>query len=222
MVRDHKDVHDKLGERILDAALARILHVGIRRASLDDIARRAQVNRVTIYRRFTSKENLIDAVLSREIARILAQVAEIVSTTTGIDTQIELTVMFVLQQTRTHPLVPFLLESTSDEIVGFYTIRGREMVSFGIHSITQLLDRAQEVGAIDRYDPVPVAELLARFAHSVLLTPDGGVDFGIEEQMRDFVRTAVVPLVKYGVPIHSMEHEHADRHATPPSPHRTL
>ncbi len=70
-----------MDERILDAALTRVLQVGIRRASLDDIARRAGVNRVTIYRRFTTKENLIDAMLAREIQRTLAEVTTIATAT---------------------------------------------------------------------------------------------------------------------------------------------
>lgn len=220
MALDHMDVHDQLGERILDATLERILQVGVRRASLDDIARRAKINRVTIYRRFTTKENLIDAVLTREIQRIVAEVAEIVATTPGIDAQIENTVMFVLWQTRTHPLVILLLDATPDEIVGFYTTRGREMVSFGIRSIGQLLHSAQQSGVLGRYDPEPVAEFLARFAHSVLLTPEGGVDFSVEEHMREFIRANVVPLVKYGIPTRSKESSHV-QHDTTPSPRNT-
>ncbi|MCU1640549.1 MAG: putative transcriptional regulator [Nocardia sp.] len=190
---------DETGEKILDAALARILQVGIRRSSLDDIARRAGVNRMTIYRRFSSKEKLVDAVLVRENQRVLQGVSEIGSATEGVPAQIEETVLYVIQQTRQHPLVRQLLEVAPEEILQFYTVRGEVGVGLGIDYITGVLEAAQQRGVIDRYDPRPVAELLARFAHSLLLTPVGGVDFSDAEQARGFVRAAIVPLVLHGI-----------------------
>jgi len=190
---------DEPEERILDAALARIMQVGIRRASLDDIARRARLNRVTIYRRFRTKENLIDAVLRREIERALAEATAIVAATEGIDARIEIAVLYVLRQTRTHPLVTRLLDVAPDEAVTFYTVRGEELVRLGIGYIVGLLRATQELGLIDRYDPEPVAELVARLAHSVLMTPAGGVNFEDDTQLRAFVTAAIVPMVKHGI-----------------------
>ncbi|MQY21823.1 hypothetical protein NRB20_49360 [Nocardia sp. RB20] len=189
-----------MDERILDAALTRVLQVGIRRASLDDIARRAGVNRVTIYRRFTTKENLIDAMLAREIQRTLAEVTTIATATKGVDQQIEETIVYVLTRTHTHPLVTQLLDVAPEEILDFYTVRGQQSVKSGIRYIVHVLESTQKSGAIDQYDIRPVAELLARLAHSVLLTPVGDLDFRDEDQVRAFVATSIVPLVKHGLP----------------------
>ena len=189
-----------MDERILDAALTRVLQVGIRRASLDDIARRAGINRVTIYRRFTTKENLIDAMLAREIQRTLAEVTTIATATKGVDNQIEETIVYVLTQTHAHPLVTQLLDVAPEEILDFYTVRGQQSVNLGIRYIVQVLERTQQSGAIDTYDTKPVAELLARLAHSVLLTPAGELDFRDENQVRAFVAASIVPLVKHGLP----------------------
>lgn len=193
--------YDELDEKILDAALNRILQVGIRRASLDDIARRTGINRVTIYRRFAGKDNVVDAVLSREIARILREATEIARAATDVDAQIEETVLYILRQTRTHPLVAQLIEVSPEEALSFYTVRGEEMVSQGIAYISGILESAQAGGAIRRYDPRPVAELVARLAHSLLLTPKAGVDFDDDAAARAFVRTAIVPMMKYGFPV---------------------
>lgn len=191
---------DEVGDRILDATLSRILQVGVRRASLDDIARDANVNRVTIYRRFATKENLVDAVLARQVAGIVSDIRRITTPLSDIDSQIEETMVHVLRQTRIHPLVTQLLDTAPDEVVAFYTVRGRQLVNFGIHTITEQLGRAQQAGTIDRYDPRPVAELLARLTHSVLLTPHGGFDFEDEHQTHMFVRTSIVPMVIHGIP----------------------
>src|SRR2546426_10463774 len=62
---------DALGERILDAAISQFALVGIRRSSIDDIARRARVGRVTVFRKFQSKDGLVAALLLREAARVM-------------------------------------------------------------------------------------------------------------------------------------------------------
>ncbi|AHH19576.1 putative transcriptional regulator, TetR family [Nocardia nova SH22a] len=191
---------DQLEESILDAALERILQVGIRRASLDDIARRAGVNRVTIYRRFRVKENLVDTVLQREISRVLAEIGRIMRSEPEIDTRIEEALLFIVQQTRTHPLVTQLLDVAPDEAVEFFTVRGEELVSQGIRYIQGVLLHSQQEGMFEKYDVAPVAELLARFAHSLLLTPVGGTNFADDDLARGYVRTALVPLVKFGIP----------------------
>lgn len=190
--------YDEVDERILDATLGRILQVGIRRSSLDDISRRAGVTRVTIYRRFSGKDDLIEATLSREIGRVLGEATTIATTTSGIDAQIEETVLYILRLTRTHPLVTQLLAVAPEEALGFYTVRGEEMVSQGIEYITAVLETGQEQGVLERYAARPVAEMIARMAHSLLLTPAAGVDFGDEDAARAFIRTAIVPLMKYG------------------------
>ncbi|SIS14673.1 TetR/AcrR family transcriptional regulator [Williamsia sterculiae] len=52
-------------DAILDAAAAEFTEVGVRRASMDDVARRAGVSRSTLYRRFPNKEALLVGVAER-------------------------------------------------------------------------------------------------------------------------------------------------------------
>lgn len=191
---------DSVDEAIMDAALERILQVGIRRASLEDIARRAGINRITIHRRFAGKDNLVEAVLERETQRMLAEVTAIAADATDVDTRIEETMLHVLLQTRIHRLVTQLLRVAPEEALGFYTVQGERLVAIGIDYIIGMLGQAQSAGLIDHYDPRPIAELVARLAHSLMLTPGvGGVDFTDPDEARGFVRTTIVPLLKYGV-----------------------
>nr|WP_228820777.1 TetR/AcrR family transcriptional regulator [Nocardia abscessus] len=209
---------DAVDEKIMDAALDRILQVGIRRSSLDDIAKRSGVNRVTIYRRFAGKENLVDAVLERETQRMLAEVTAIVVTSAEVDVRIEETVLHVLRQTRMHQLVGRLLTVAPEEALTLYTVRGAQMVSLGIRYIAGLLERAQELELIARYDALPVAEMIARLAHSVMLTPTACADFAADDATREFVRAAIVPMVKHGISAGSKESN--DEQATSAAPPR--
>jgi AcrR family transcriptional regulator len=51
---------------ILDAARARVLAVGLRRTTLTDVARRAGVSRMTVYRRWPDMGSLIGDLMTRE------------------------------------------------------------------------------------------------------------------------------------------------------------
>src|SRR5919201_812188 len=65
---------DAVAERILDGALEQFQLVGLRRSTIDDVARRARVGRVTVYRRIGQKDELVEAVILRELRRLFAAV----------------------------------------------------------------------------------------------------------------------------------------------------
>ncbi|WP_040697921.1 helix-turn-helix domain-containing protein, partial [Nocardia vinacea] len=54
--------------RILDAALVQFSKVGVKKTTIEDVARQAGVDRVTVYRRVGSRDDLVQAVISREVA----------------------------------------------------------------------------------------------------------------------------------------------------------
>src|SRR5947209_3936998 len=74
LLASKRDENDPLTERILEAGLEQLLTFGVRRLSVEDIARRLGIARVTIYRRFANKKVLVKAVILREGRRIFAEV----------------------------------------------------------------------------------------------------------------------------------------------------
>jgi AcrR family transcriptional regulator len=62
--------------RLLDAARECVLAVGVRRTTVTDVARRAGVSRMTLYRRFPDLEGVLAALMTREFGRLVAQAAE--------------------------------------------------------------------------------------------------------------------------------------------------
>jgi AcrR family transcriptional regulator len=56
---------------ILDAARECILAVGVRRTTLTDVARRAGVSRMTLYRRYPDLEAVLSALMTREFGRLI-------------------------------------------------------------------------------------------------------------------------------------------------------
>jgi AcrR family transcriptional regulator len=62
-------------DTVLDAARDCVLAVGVRRTTLTDVARRAGVSRMTIYRRWPDVRSLVADLMTREWAGVVAGVA---------------------------------------------------------------------------------------------------------------------------------------------------
>lgn len=63
-------------DRILDAAADLLVGWGYRRVTIDEVARRAQVGKGTVYLHWRSRDELFLAVITREGSRLLADLAQ--------------------------------------------------------------------------------------------------------------------------------------------------
>lgn len=59
---------------LLDAARTCVMAVGMKRTTLTDVARKAGVSRMTVYRRFPDVEALLQALMTREFLAVLGDV----------------------------------------------------------------------------------------------------------------------------------------------------
>jgi AcrR family transcriptional regulator len=64
------------GDPILDAARATVLDFGVGRATVSEVARRAGVSRMTVYRRHPDGAALLRALMAREFTGVLEQAEE--------------------------------------------------------------------------------------------------------------------------------------------------
>ncbi|HEY4456152.1 MAG TPA: TetR/AcrR family transcriptional regulator [Pseudonocardiaceae bacterium] len=62
-------------DTLLDAARTCVLSYGVRRTTLTDIARRAGVSRMTLYRRFSDVTSVMAALMTREFTALLSAAA---------------------------------------------------------------------------------------------------------------------------------------------------
>lgn len=59
---------------LLQAAHASILDIGLRRTTLAEVARRAGVSRMTVYRQYGDRDGIVSALLTAELGWLLAEV----------------------------------------------------------------------------------------------------------------------------------------------------
>lgn len=58
-------------DQLLDAAIELIMRLGIRKASVDEIAQEARVSKGAVYLEFSSKRSLLEALIRREFSRYI-------------------------------------------------------------------------------------------------------------------------------------------------------
>lgn len=181
--------------RILDAALDAFLDFGIRRSSMAEIARRAGLGVATVYRRYPQKDQLVEALVLRETGRFVAAVdRKVAGAGTAEDVAVEGFVAVVVG-VREHPLLRRLLVTEPEVVLPTLTLRGGPVLAIGRGYLTSTIRRLQAERKIPEYDPEPVAEILARLAHSLLLTPEGCIPSEDDEPTRAFARHHIAPLL---------------------------
>ncbi len=155
----------------LDGALAAFLDFGIRRTSVNEIARRSGISPATLYRWYGSKDGIVAAVALRETRRFLAEVEALVDAADTPEDQLAEVTVVVARRLREQPLLRRLIETEPDDILPRLTTHGWPIIRAGAEYLTGHIERLMDEGLIDRFDPAPLAEMLARVTHSMLLTP---------------------------------------------------
>jgi AcrR family transcriptional regulator len=176
---------DDLDTRILDAALAEFETYGLRRVSVEDVAKRAGVARTTIYRRFTNKEQLLQAVILRECHRFLTAIAEATEDLESAEDAVVEGFVVGLRSARTHPLMTRVLESEPEAFLPQLSMNGGAVM---LAARDILADRLRRARPGDAQDHNTVAEVLLRLAVSLLLLPGGGLRLDGEDAIRAFAR----------------------------------
>jgi AcrR family transcriptional regulator len=182
---------DPFSVRILDAAYEEFLSFGLRRATLDQIARRAKVGRMTVHRRFDSKQHLIATVLTRENARVVGELVRVAAAQpTVVDALVE-SLACGIEAIHNHPLFGRLLETDRDDLAPFLTFEAGPLMAEATGFIAGQLERRQ---ASALAGPC-AAEAIFRVCHSILLAPAGRCDLTDPEALRKFLRAVISVLV---------------------------
>jgi AcrR family transcriptional regulator len=167
---------DAMETRILDAALEA---VAAGAATMDDIAQRAGVGRVTLFRRFGSKEALLQRLYAREVERFLAQVDAALSAFDDPADRIAEAFVACVREGARHPLLATVPRGVVLEALAAGPLdAGRQFVA-------DRLEPGQEAQA----------DLLVRLALTYVLIPGPLAD---EQAARAFARAYLAPIATAG------------------------
>jgi AcrR family transcriptional regulator len=183
---------DAASERILDAALEVAAASGMRGVTMDEVARRAGVGRMTVYRRFGDRGRLVDALTVREARRCVAQIDGAIDFDLPLEDGIVEGFVAAMRVAREHPLLNRLARFEPAAVLASLSADGGMVFALLRGAVAA---RLREVGVGDA-DPDHLAELLVRICVSFVLVQDGGaVPVGDDDSARAAARELIAPMV---------------------------
>jgi AcrR family transcriptional regulator len=190
---------DPLSERILDAALELCAASGVRHLTMDEVAERAGVGRMTVYRRFGSRERLEETLAVREARRCLAELDSTVDPGAPIADQIAQGMLTSLRLIREHPLLERMARLEPAAALAALTAEGSAVFAMGRAFVAARIAESQRAGMLDPgLDPEHAAEILVRLGFSFLLIPDSALPLSDDERMGEMARTMIAPILGVG------------------------
>lgn len=191
-------------ERILDAAYRVFAEGGARRTTMNQIADAAGLGVATVYRRFPRKAQLIEAVLVREAARLIADVDAAIDAADSIEEQAAASFTAFAHGVVDRPFLVRLLRG-DDELDGEVVHPGElvdQIMALARDYLAGWITGLQAQGRYVGVDADIVAEIQARLALSLVLAPEGRIPMHDDAATRAFA-------TKYLLPV--LGPEHADR-----------
>ena len=187
---------DELLDRVAAAALAQFADFGIRRSTIGDVARRAGVSRVTVFRRFENKQRLVEVVVAREIRRGVAELTRAWEDGESLEQRMQHALSFTVSFVSDHPLFDRLLRSEPEILLPLLTVDGAPALALYRSLIAELLRAEIQAGRAATTDPDRVAEVIARLAISLVLTRDGTISLDDPDSMGALVKLALLPILQ--------------------------
>ncbi|MEL6178074.1 MAG: TetR/AcrR family transcriptional regulator [Myxococcota bacterium] len=175
---------DDNDSEVLDAAYGAFLDFGIRRTSMREIARRSGVSQATLYRRYEGKDDLVMAVMVREAHRFLKKLETAVNRDAPPIEQLTEIAVLVAQRLRVQPLVRRLLETDPEIVLEQLTVKSAPLLQAGTAYTAMYLQRLIQEGQLEPFDPLPIAEIMTRVVHSLVMTPTTSLPVDDDDSIR--------------------------------------
>ncbi|MFJ9691267.1 TetR/AcrR family transcriptional regulator [Kitasatospora sp. NPDC101183] len=153
-------------DAILDAAADLVVHLGVRRTQLAEIARRAGVSRPTVYRRWPDVKAVIGALLTREILATIqgGAVLAYADRETFVEGIVEVAVRL-----RDHPVLGALLHSDDSDLLLEYVVERLGTSQRGLlEALRAGIEQGQAHGSIRAGEPVELAAMVLLIAQSTV------------------------------------------------------
>ncbi|GAB89390.1 TetR/AcrR family transcriptional regulator [Gordonia rhizosphera] len=191
------DDGDRTRARLLDAAFDLFSRSGIQRTSMEEVARRAGLSRITLYRKFETKDALVEQLIVREFRRYFVQFLEDVQPARTAADRVVAGFVSSLGAISGNPIISGLLETDLSLLVGSLIGDDGGMVSTVRQFVAGQLRSEQEAGNVSPdLDVDMVAEMMVRISASFLTIPSQLVDLSDDDQLAALARRFLVPMLE--------------------------
>ena len=183
---------DRTSQRILDAALSEAAAVGLQRITVEDVVRRADVSRMTAYRRYPRRDDLVAALVRRETQRFLGAVADAIEGVEDSDDGVAEAFIAAVSFAREHPILRRAAQNEPAPIADSV-----ELLTMGSAFIANYI-HGDATGAPSQQVRW-VADVFARLFFTYISMPPSDPDFTDEAELRRFAHEVLTPMVQQAV-----------------------
>lgn len=188
---------DPTRTRILDAALEEAASVGLPRMTVEDVVRRSGLGRMTVYRRFSRRDDLVEALIARECRRFLVAVAGGLDEGATPEEATAIAFVEAMRFVRAHPLMRRVAERDPGGVLATAAAHDRLILTMGTDFIAARLAAARPEG-----DPRAIrrtADLVARLFLTHVAMPPDDPDPRDDAELHAYARDVLAPLIGLGV-----------------------
>ena len=190
---------DEITSRILRTAQEQFELVGIRRTTMEDVARQCGVGKATLYRRFPTKDAVVDAVVLSEVQRYLDGNAVARSRGDTFEARLINGVVFTVEFLRNNALLNKLMSTEPETLLRSLTVDAGAIIDWASESSAALL--AAELfpettpTEAQQRNLRTAGELQTRLVLSFMLTPHTTIDLSTPAAVRGYVLDFILPLI---------------------------
>src|SRR2546430_2766797 len=163
----------EIEDAVLDATRDCVLAYGVRRTTVSDVARRAGVSRMSIYRRWPDVRSLVADLMSREWHGVLVDTANAQHRRGAVRRRTVAQIVAVAAALRAHPLLRKIREVDPEVLLPYLLDRRGasqdEMLAF----VEEAVRAGQRDGSVRRGDPRRLARAAASAHRSRVSSPSG-------------------------------------------------
>ncbi|GED97108.1 TetR/AcrR family transcriptional regulator [Gordonia crocea] len=186
---------DAIRTRILDAAREQFSAIGVRHSTMDDVARRAGVARITVYRRFPTKDALVEQVTQREYRDYFEQFLIDIREAATVQERVVVGFTHSMRAIRNNPIIGGMATAEPEMLVRAMGDDGR-LIAVVRQFVAAQLGKERDAGHVAAdLDVELVAEVMVRISASFLTTPSAIVDIDDDEALADLARRFLVPML---------------------------
>ncbi|WP_040584953.1 TetR/AcrR family transcriptional regulator [Segniliparus rugosus] len=175
--------------RILDAARAEFVAHGFRRAAVADIARRAKVSRQTLHRRCGDKDEIISAVVVREVLHFFFEIEASIPPELSPEERVVEAFVSGMRACQQNPVVAAIKEFEPER----FSFGSFGEAPEGYQVIRTLLALQLSPGRIEAAERA--VELMLRITATLLLSPTPVLPMDTDDDTRAFARAYFLPII---------------------------
>jgi len=172
------------GGRLLDAARECILAVGWRRTTLTDVARRAGVSRMTVYRTYPDMTSLFGDLMTREWVGVLADLGD-VEPTADLAHEVATRMLVAVRALRLNPLFHRIVDVDPELLLPYLLDRRGRSQQAVVELLAGTIEDGQAAGGLRAGNPVLLARSIVLACQGFVLSPQTMVDESVTPEELD-------------------------------------